>query len=201
MELTQILSSEHRVIESVIAALDVAADRIDAGGTVRPGFFVDAVRFITDFADGFHHGKEEGALFAALSRCGMPLDNGPVGVMLYEHGRARELTAGLRDATARWAAGDTDAPATVVDHARAYGELLTQHIFKEDNILFPMAARVIPPGDEQAILDEYRRLEQEQAERGSRASHLALARALCDEMGIDPEAAPKRAVELPCHAR
>jgi hemerythrin-like domain-containing protein len=201
MQLTQILSSEHRVIETVIAALDVAADRIDAGEAVRPGFFADAVRFIADFADGFHHGKEEGALFAALTRYGMPANGGPVGVMLHEHGRARELTGGLRDAATRWAGGDPDAAAVVVDYARAYNALLTQHIFKEDNILFPMAARVIPPQDEAAILDEYGRLEREQADKGSKASHLALALALCEEMGIDPDAAPRRAVELPCHAR
>jgi hemerythrin-like domain-containing protein len=201
MELTEILSSEHRVIEQVLAALDAAANRLDAGEAVRPGFFIDAVRFIRNFADGYHHAKEEGGLFEAMSRNGMPSHGGPIGVMLHEHTRARELTAGLGAAADRWSAGDSSAVDTVVDHARAYAELLTQHIFKEDNILFPMAAQVIAPEERQGILDAFRRMEREQAQKGSKESYLDLARALCDEMDIDPESAPRRAVELPCHAR
>jgi len=136
-----------------------------------------------------------------LAGNGMPMDSGPVGMMLYEHEQARELTAGLGDAATRWAAGDARVAHTVVDYARAYAELLTQHIYKEDNILFPMAARVIPPQAQDRVLEEARRIEAEQAGRGSKDSYLDLARAMCDEMGVDPEAPPRRAVELPCHAR
>ena len=35
MQATDILSSEHRVIERAIAALDAAADRLEAGQSVR----------------------------------------------------------------------------------------------------------------------------------------------------------------------
>jgi hemerythrin-like domain-containing protein len=201
MKATEILSSEHRVIERVIAALDAAAGRLEAGEAVRPGFFVDATRFIRDFADGYHHGKEEGVLFEAMVRNGMPRDAGPIGVMRYEHSRARELTAGLGDAAARLAGGDRSAADTVADYARNYGELLTQHICKEDNILFPMAAQAIPPEEQDQVLDEFAGVEREQAAKGSKASFLDLAQALCGEMGVDAATAPKREVTLPCHAR
>jgi hemerythrin-like domain-containing protein len=201
MQPTEILSSEHRVIERVIAALDAAAGRLEAGEAVRPGFFLKATDFLRTFADGYHHGKEEGVLFEALARNGMAMDAGPIGVMLYEHARARELTAGLGDAADRLAGGDSSAADTVADYARNYCELLTQHIFKEDNILFPMAAHAIPPGEQDQILDAFARIEREQAEKGSKASYLDLARALCEEMGVDAETAPRREVTLPCHAR
>ena len=200
MKLTEILSSEHRVIEQVIAALDAAADHIEAGKALRPGFFQDAVRFIANFADGYHHGKEERVLFEALARHGVPMDNGPVAVMLYEHDEGRRLTSGLRDAAARLATGDPGAADTVADYARAYGELLAQHIFKEDNIVFPLAVRVIAPTAWEDILREAERVELERAQRAPKASYVELARTLCEEMGVDPDAAPKRAVELPCHA-
>ena len=201
MQATEILSSEHRVIERVIAALDAAADRLEAGDAVRPGFFLDATRFIRNFADGYHHGKEEEVLFATMARNGMPTDDGPIGVMLFEHDRARELTAGLSKAAEGWAGGDRDVADTLADYARAYGELLTQHIYKEDNILFPMAAQAILPQEQDEVLHEFGRIEREQAEKGSKASYLALADALCAEMGVDAEAAPRRTVELPCHRR
>ena len=201
MQATEILSSEHRVIERVIAALDAAADRLEAGDAVRPGFFLDATRFIRSFADGYHHGKEEEVLFATMARNGMPTDDGPIGVMLFEHDRARELTAGLGKAAERWAGGDRDVADTLADYARAYGELLTQHIYKEDNILFPMAAQAILPQEQDEVLDEFGRIEREQAEKGSKASYLELADALCEEMGVDTAGGPRRTVELPCHAR
>ncbi len=200
MQATEILSSEHRVIESVIAALDAAANRLEAGEAVRPGFFLDATRFIRNFADGYHHGKEEAVLFTALARNGMPIDDGPVGMMLEEHDRARELTAGLGKAADRWADGERAVAETLADYARAYGELLTQHIYKEDNILFPMAAQAILPQEQDEMLQDFGRIEREQEQKGPKASYLDLAKALCAEMGLDPEAAPRRQVNLPCHS-
>jgi hemerythrin-like domain-containing protein len=201
MQATDILRSEHRVIELAIAALETAANRLQAGQALRAGFFVDAARFIRDFADGYHHGKEEGVLFEAMGRNGMPMDAGPIAVMVYEHERARELTARIGEAAARLAAGDRNAALSVVDCARAYGALLTQHIYKEDNILFPMAARWIPAPAQRAVLDEFEAVERTQAKRGSKASFVDLARALCEEMGIDADALPTRELEPTCHAR
>ncbi len=192
MQATQILSAEHRVIERFIAALDAAANRLEAGEVVRSGFFVDAARFIRDFADGYHHAKEERVLFEAMARHGMSIDDGPIGMMLYEHERAREFTSGLRTAADALVQGDRSVADAVVDYARAWGELLTQHIYKEDNILFPMAAHAILPQDQDAILDEYGRVEREQAANGSKAFYLDLARTLCDEMGIGSDTAPVR---------
>jgi hypothetical protein len=64
-----------------------------------------------------------------------------------------------------------------------------------------MAAQAILPQEQDEVLHEFGRIEREQAEKGSKASYLALADALCAEMGVDAEAAPRRTVELPCHAR
>jgi hemerythrin-like domain-containing protein len=199
MSLTDILSSEHRVIEQVLAALDAAADRLDGGQSLRPGFFEDALRFIREFADGCHHAKEERVLFPALARQGMPTDTGPVAVMLYEHEEGRRLAAGLRDAAARLADRQAGAVDVVADYARAYAALLTQHIFKEDNILFPLASRAIPPAQWEAIMEEAERVEREENAAGH-APYVELARRLCEEAGVDPDALPRRVGGMPCHA-
>jgi hemerythrin-like domain-containing protein len=180
---TEILMSEHRVIERVIEALDTAARRVEAGQAVRADFFVDGARFIRHFADGYHHGKEEGVLFEAMAQAGMPMDDGPIGMMVYEHEHARDITRRLNEAAARLAAGEREAVDAVVEQARAYGELLTHHIYKEDNILFPMAEHAIVPQEQDRVLTEFERVEREQAANGSKASYVELARTLCDEMG------------------
>ena len=93
MKATEILMSEHRVIERVIQAMETAATYLQLGGDVRPGFFIEAADFIKHFADGCHHKKEEGVLFTALAENSLPVNGGPVGVMLSEHEQGRAFTA------------------------------------------------------------------------------------------------------------
>ena len=183
MQATDILSSEHRLIERVIAAMEVAANELEAGQPVRAGFFLDAARFIREFADGWHHRKEEGVLFQAMADGGMPTHTGPIAVMLHDHERGRELTVGLRDAAQRLADGDQSSIAAIVFNVRAYSELLTQHIHKEDHILFRMADSVIASDRHDELLAEFARVESGRTGTLTKADAVALADALVHEMG------------------
>lgn len=200
MQATDILSAEHRVIEQVIAALRVAADRLEAGAPVRPGFLREAAGFLRDYADGYHHAKEEDVLFAAMVDAGMPAHAGPVAVMLAEHDRARALTAAFADAAERQAGGDATAVADVTDAARGYAELLAQHILKEDRILYPMAAHLLPDSAQEALLPRFAAVEDAERGRGTKASFVALALALANEMDVDVQALAASEGVLACHA-
>ena len=178
MKATEILSSEHRVIERVIQALDTAADRLATGQAVRPGFFLDSADFIKGFADGCHHKKEEGVLFQAMLDNGLPAQNSPVAVMLDEHEQGRDFTRGMRRAAEHLQAGDASAAALVVENARGYTSLLRQHIYKEDNILFPMADRVIPVDQYDQVVDGFEHVEHEETGEGVHEKYLGLAERL-----------------------
>jgi len=171
----EILMQEHRVIERVLDALDTAASKAASSEAIGPSFFLDACEFIRGFADEFHHMKEENVLFQTLVEHGMPRNGGPVAVMLAEHEQGRAYTRGLRAAAERWAGGDAAARAEVVDHAQAYTDLLRQHIAKEDNILFPMAAQFLPEDVQELVLADFERAEKEHAPPGTRDKFLALA--------------------------
>lgn len=178
MQATDILMSEHRVIERVIASLETATDKLATGQTVRPGFFLDAADFIKGFADGCHHRKEEGVLFEAMIAAGLPRQAGPVGVMLAEHEQGRVFTRGMRAAAERLATGDAPAAGDVVANARGYAALLSQHIQKEDGILFPMADQVIPAEQHERVVEGFERVEHEETGEGTHEKYLALAEAL-----------------------
>lgn len=182
MQATDILMSEHRVIERVIASLEAAARRLQAGQTVRPGFFLDAAEFVRGFADGCHHKKEEGVLFAALVTAGLPRETGPVGVMLAEHEQGRVYTRGMREAAAQLQSGVEAARPEVVRNALGYAALLREHIQKEDHILFPMADEMIPAAKHSAILDGFEHVEHEETGAGVHEKYLALAEALEREL-------------------
>ena len=175
MRATDILTEEHRVIERVLASLETAAARMAAGAAVRPGFFTDAAQFVRGFADGCHHKKEEGVLFAAMVRSGLPKEDGPIAVMLADHEQGRQYTRAMDEAARRLAAGDLAARPRVIDNARGYAQLLRQHIQKEDGVLFPLANEVIPPAEHDAVAEGFERVEHEETGEGVHEKYLALA--------------------------
>lgn len=130
--------------DAILSALDVFAKILDKikieKNETNPDDLMDFVDFLREFADKCHHGKEEGILFPAMIAAGVPDRGGPIGVMMAEHIQGRgyihdmlEALDGLEDYDRFEKAG------------RSYIELLKVHIQKENNVLFPMADRVILP--------------------------------------------------------
>jgi hemerythrin-like domain-containing protein len=139
MRPTQELSAEHQAILLMIRILEKMSDRLEAGEKVAPVHLEKAVDFIKVFADKCHHGKEEDLLFPAMEKAGIPRSGGPLGVMLSEHVEGRGYVRAMAEALAGIKKGDRRAGGQFAENARNYGALLSRHIFKEDNILYPMA--------------------------------------------------------------
>jgi hemerythrin-like domain-containing protein len=182
MKATEILMEEHVVIERVLTALQTAVHRLGEGKTIRPGFFIESADFFKGFADGCHHKKEEDVLFPALMTHGLPKQGGPVQVMLTEHEQGRRFVAQMREAAQRWEAGDQPARAEVASAATKYVELLRNHIFKENNVLFPMADSVVPPAEQHQITQDFERVEHEETGEGIHEKYLTLAEKLEKEL-------------------
>lgn len=150
MRATDILMREHRIIESVLNVLDHIALTIGRGDAVDAALIRDAVVFVRDYADKWHHAKEEDVLFRAMGNHGFPTQAGPVAVMLAEHDMGRDLMARIVEALPGFEGGDAAAGAKIADAAASFSALLSQHIQKEDNILYRMAQQVL--GEEDAAL-------------------------------------------------
>jgi len=178
MQATKILKDEHRLIERVLVALQTASNRISQGAEISPIFFINAALFIKNFADECHHGKEEGVLFAAMSESGIRTEGGPIGVLLSEHEQARAFTKEMMDAAQKWEAGDSSMRTVVANNALGYISLLRVHIHKEDNILFPMADRLIPPAQQIKVNSDFERIGLAEADAGVLEKYTALAEML-----------------------
>jgi hemerythrin-like domain-containing protein len=182
MKATEILMAEHEVIKRVIASLEIAAGKLERGENVQPAFFTDAADFIKGFADGCHHVKEEQVLFKTMSEYGTPVQNGPIGAMLFEHEQGRQFTRGMREAALKMAGGDKNARSEVVQNARGYAALLRQHINKENNVLFPMADQVIPVAEQDGVFEGFEHVEHEETGEGVHEKYLGLAEKLENEI-------------------
>jgi hemerythrin-like domain-containing protein len=146
MHPTLVLMNEHRIIEQVLTALENEVSELDRK-PLRREFFDQALDFFSTFADGCHHMKEEQRLFPLLKERGIPEDGGPIGVMLHEHAEGRALLTAIRANLDAAGIGAPAAISAVRANAISYIQLLRQHIYKEDNILFRMAQTVLTPSD------------------------------------------------------
>lgn len=145
---TQILSDEHQNILKVIKALTCRCDEINSGKEIDQKFFNEAVSFIRNYADKFHHAKEEDILFKILSdHEKMHCD--PTKQMLVEHGEGRNFVKGMEEALQK---GDKK---ELLKNAQGYCELLQDHIFKEDNILYPMADEALSEAEQKNIAEKF----------------------------------------------
>jgi hemerythrin-like domain-containing protein len=148
---TKVLRQEHQVILRVLKILDHLLVRNDQGQGFETASFERCVEFFRLFADACHHAKEENLLFPLLESRGIPREGGPIGVMLQEHTVARELTRRMGEALDALAEGDQGAVTPFIATAREYIQLLTQHIFKEDNVLFAMGDQVMSSEDQSSL--------------------------------------------------
>ena len=128
MSATDVLKDEHRGVERMLAIVEAAGKRLEAGGDVPADLYLNAVDFFRGFTDGCHHAKEEEKLFPALEQRGVPREGGPIGVMLAEHEQGRAYVRAMAEAAGRYSKGDKSAvPVAHPKRARLCGVAATAH--------------------------------------------------------------------------
>jgi hemerythrin-like domain-containing protein len=120
------LVDEHVLIKRLVALLPEIVKNLDVDSDEGRQLVIDIVEFIRFYADKYHHAKEEDILFKYFDE---NLDI--LKVMHEDHTQARSHVKAILAALER------KDKTTVAKHLTAYGELLTEHIKKEDEILYP----------------------------------------------------------------
>jgi len=126
----KMLVDEHVLIKRWIARIPDVAAAADDDLEAQRHLVLKGVDMIRSYADKYHHGKEEDILFKYFD------DSAEIFTVIYEdHRQARQhvqaILAGLDG-------GDRQ---VVSEHLTAYATLLSEHIQKEDEILFPWLDR------------------------------------------------------------
>jgi hemerythrin-like domain-containing protein len=137
------------------------ADQLDAGQSVNVEILQRTVEFMRIYVDQFHHGKEEQLLFPLLVRRGVPTRGCPIEALTHEHVIGRELVAGLSEALLGYQKYGPVAEDTLMKSLRALADLYTNHIWKENYLLFPMTNKILGSDDLNALSREFEKLERE----------------------------------------
>jgi hemerythrin-like domain-containing protein len=166
MQSTTDLMKEHRGIELMLRVLGAISVRAKAGEPLDHKELDGIVEFLTVFADKCHHGKEENILFPALEALGIPRDRGPIGVMLLEHTEGRAIIKRLIAAVAEYKSGDKGAAARIASAGNDYAALLSQHIQKEDKVLYPMADARLTPEKDAELVEAFEEIERDRIGQG-----------------------------------
>jgi hemerythrin-like domain-containing protein len=176
MKCTQVLMDEHEGIKLMLRIMEAVARRVVRAKRVPQADLDGIAEFLAVFVDKCHHGKEEEHLFPALERAGIPRERGPIGVMLAEHDQGRQIAAQLARAL-KTCSAQNDAREKLSKSAGEYSALLTNHIEKENHVLFPMAEGRIGKDEDARLVAAFEKLERERIGPGKHeAFHKMLSR-------------------------
>ena len=143
-----LLIADHEQTERVFAAVEKP---FTSPSGPPPGLVASFFDYARNYVDRCHNQKEEQHLFPLLERRGVSRESGPLAVMLAEHEAARGLLARLEPLVAAWVAGDRGVLEALRGAAGDYVTLCTDHYWKENDVLFPLAARTLTPEDAAAV--------------------------------------------------
>ncbi len=124
------LVDEHVLIKRWIALIPTVVENLDLATEEGRQLISDGIDLIRFYADRYHHAKEEDILFKYFD------ENSEILQVMYE-----DHTTGRGHVKAMLEALESKDKATLGQHLLAYRELLTEHIKKEDEILFPWMDR------------------------------------------------------------
>lgn len=140
----KMLVDEHVLIKQWLALIPGVIEKMDLSPEAGKKIIAGGVDFMRSYADRLHHGKEEKILFGYFDEKAEIIQ-----AMLGDHETGRGHVRAVREALER---GDRDAAA---DHLTAFRELLSAHIKKEDEILFPWMDRSLSDSDKVALLGRF----------------------------------------------
>lgn len=170
-----ILSEEHQVILKMLDIVEKACKQLGNDKQIDIEDGRKMIDFIRTFADHCHHKKEEDILFKKMLERGLPSEGGPVQVMLSEHDLGRNYVKQAEEALNELEKAYTeDSAQQFVQNAMGYVMLLREHIYKEDNILYPMGDRLFSEDDQAELLKSFQTVEHEDIGHGVHDKYIQL---------------------------
>jgi len=148
---------EHRLIERMLDLMRTEIDRIGERGRADTDFIDLAVRFIKEFADISHHGKEEKILFARLEEKPISREmKKMVDDLVQEHIFIRNLTNEVVRSKDRYMEGRPEGKADIISGINGIVVFYPRHVEKEEKHFFLPAMGYFSADEREDMLRAFR---------------------------------------------
>jgi hemerythrin-like domain-containing protein len=168
------LVEEHSLIKRLLSRVPQLVDRLDAGSAGARETIDESIAFVREYADAFHHAKEETILFSYFDA-----NSDIIASFLKEHDAGRSHIRAAREALLK---GDSK---TVREHLAAYAGLLAEHIKKEDEILYPWMNRSLSDNQVGRLYSEFASVNNQYSEKAK--THAAFIARMEQSLVAKPE--------------
>ena len=152
MRIARKLRADQEMLNRFVAVLGGGMIELSSNKFARPGFFILAHSFITEYIEGRFFKKEE-LLIQALEDVGFPPDDGPIYFIRSEQKKSREAAEHLIKAAKGWQAGDESARIDVGWAASEFTSNFREHLERLKNRIFPLLEQNIAVEDEHKIAE------------------------------------------------
>ena len=159
MDAIDILINEHKNIKKVLSAIKKDCEELVEGKPADVNFYKSVIDFVRNYADKYHHKKEEDKLFNIMAEINESVKNGPIMGMLMEHDLGRMYIKNLDESVLSYEKGDLKQKAYIVANALSYAVHLSNHIDKEDTAIYMMARRQLDNIVQESLKKEFDEIE------------------------------------------
>lgn len=152
------LRREHRLIVSVLDAAEYEVEQIARRGgfdTAVVGGFMD---FFRVFVHGLHGAKEVYHLFVFLERRMVASNQRSLVPFLRSYDECRRQLQAIAGMLLPSIQGDYWTALSLSEHVSAYCQQMRAQIDREEAEIFPLAESLLKPGDEEALMRDFRTL-------------------------------------------
>ena len=173
----KLLMDDHSIIEKALVIIERQLEKSKKNWSA----ISTLLDVLWDYGETCHNMKEEKVYFPLLLERGMP-PQGPVAVMLAEHQKERDYLNKLKSLLPE-AKQNKELEQEFSNIFCEYSALTKDHIWKENDILYPMGRKFVQPDDVPYLVTEFKRIEQESLGVGAYTRYKTLVDALEKETG------------------
>ncbi len=174
MNLTQSLIGEHQMILEGLDLMRTARDRIEKDDNPPKLFFQNAILFFRNYADKYHHYKEEFLMFGFLAQKKQGLLDLEIGSLRHQHEIGRQFLTTLERSMNGYEMKNEIAVTSLLENLASFISVLTRHIFREDHLFFSMVEKELSPREKETLFEQFKLEEEALNERNPIEKNLEL---------------------------
>jgi len=165
MSPTDNLMSEHDDIKELLKIMSKIAGNIKSNNVFYTSDVEDIIEFLNFFIEKSHHGKEE-VYYPKLESYGVLKDTDLLSVMMDEHTLSRNYLKDIYTCVENCKVGNYFSGEMLAESLINYVLVIENHMQKEENIIFPLADRMLSDEKQDEISKEFEKVEESLVQHG-----------------------------------